>query len=226
MDAEFTDAVVAKTCTECKTNRTPLWINGPNGPKVSQFFVFCEVSCFFLRKKFMQVWYAVCLLDLVNFHGFQALTRGFWSLQSLCNACGIRFKKIGKREQQKAGSRLPSVSSVRQMTAKRKQQDSDKYDPMPRDAAIAAASHPLRKKSTATVTAAPTGGRHRDRRRSSEESSLNERQLLNNVISISARREGKRAPIPWRLCADRLPRTKKRERCSSWLYHMDLSMLS
>lgn len=132
MNAEFPDGAVARTCAECKTNRTPLWRNGPDGPK------------------------------------------------SLCNACGIRFKKIGKREQQKAGSRLPPVSSVRQMTAKRKQQDNDEYDPLPRDAAITAASHPVRKKSTATATAASTGGRHRDRRRSVEESSSNERRLLNN----------------------------------------------
>lgn len=68
-DLEFPDGAVARTCAECKTDRTPLWRNGPDGPK------------------------------------------------SLCNACGIRFKKIGKREQQqKSASRLPPLSSPRQMT--------------------------------------------------------------------------------------------------------------
>lgn len=139
-DPEFPDGAVARTCAECKTDRTPLWRNGPDGPK------------------------------------------------SLCNACGIRFKKIGKREQQqKSASRLPPLSSPRQMTAKRKQQDTDEYDPLRPDAAVAAALYPVRKKSVGAVTAVPTGGRHRDRRRSVEESNSTERRSVEDSSSTERR---------------------------------------
>jgi len=134
-DAEFPDGAVARTCAECKTDRTPLWRNGPDGPK------------------------------------------------SLCNACVIRFKKIGKREQQKTGSRLPPLSSVRQMTGKRKQQDRDEYDLLPQDAAIAAARYPVRKKNIA----AATGRRHRDRRRFVEDSSSTERRSMEDSSSTERR---------------------------------------
>ncbi|KAL3679727.1 hypothetical protein R1sor_022683 [Riccia sorocarpa] len=68
---------VARTCAHCNTQKTPLWRNGPNGPK------------------------------------------------SLCNACGIRFKKAGKKNNPSTGSSselgspLP-VSPTSAKTVKRK----------------------------------------------------------------------------------------------------------
>eukprot|EP00252_Welwitschia_mirabilis_P011264 TRINITY_DN25352_c0_g1_i1.p1 TRINITY_DN25352_c0_g1~~TRINITY_DN25352_c0_g1_i1.p1 ORF type:complete len:190 (-),score=4.93 TRINITY_DN25352_c0_g1_i1:298-867(-) len=60
--SEFSDGV--RSCAICKTEKTPLWRNGPNGPK------------------------------------------------SLCNACGIRYKKLGKRIDQMNNTRTTQTSRL------------------------------------------------------------------------------------------------------------------
>uniref|UniRef100_A0A0C9QY08 TSA: Wollemia nobilis Ref_Wollemi_Transcript_23_1742 transcribed RNA sequence n=1 Tax=Wollemia nobilis TaxID=56998 RepID=A0A0C9QY08_9CONI len=123
-ETEFSDGTVIRMCSDCKTDKTPLWRNGPNGPK------------------------------------------------SLCNACGIRYKKIGKRGGSNTSSnsnangppsKLPVSSSVRQMTKlnKRKQ---DVADLPPQDPA--APSHPRKRNSYAVAAAAAaiTVARHTDPR--------------------------------------------------------------
>eukprot|EP01018_Ginkgo_biloba_P041118 Gb_09684 [translate_table: standard] len=132
VDAEVLDGNVTRMCADCKTEKTPLWRNGPHGPK------------------------------------------------SLCNACGIRYKKIGKRcggnsaDQQKpsaaAVAKSPVSPSVKQMTkiSKRKQ-DTD----LLQNSTVA---NPSRKKSNAS-----SGNRQTDRRL--EESFY----LFNSAESHSAR---------------------------------------
>ncbi|TYK10277.1 GATA transcription factor 16-like [Cucumis melo var. makuwa] len=53
-----------KCCVDCKTTKTPLWRGGPTGPK--------EIFISSIKQTSLPIW-------------------GF--LQSLCNACGIRFRK-------------------------------------------------------------------------------------------------------------------------------------
>eukprot|EP00252_Welwitschia_mirabilis_P012411 TRINITY_DN2745_c0_g1_i1.p1 TRINITY_DN2745_c0_g1~~TRINITY_DN2745_c0_g1_i1.p1 ORF type:complete len:292 (-),score=29.12 TRINITY_DN2745_c0_g1_i1:314-1189(-) len=68
----------SRMCTECKTIKTPLWRNGPDGPK------------------------------------------------SLCNACGIRYKKLGKRLLEQSASPPSSpiaVGKQQVMMSKRKKDE-------------------------------------------------------------------------------------------------------
>ncbi|KAL3679726.1 hypothetical protein R1sor_022682 [Riccia sorocarpa] len=62
--ASYSGKTVSRTCAHCNTQKTPLWRNGPNGPK------------------------------------------------SLCNACGIRFKKAGKKNNPSNGSSTELGSSL------------------------------------------------------------------------------------------------------------------
>ncbi|KAH9309992.1 hypothetical protein KI387_037903 [Taxus chinensis] len=107
-EAEFSDGSVTRTCSDCKTDKTPLWRNGPNGPK------------------------------------------------SLCNACGIRYKKIAKQlsasnaddEGDVGHKKTPTkLSSVRQMKLIKRKRDTAEL----RSCDTAAP----RKKNTATFMAAP-----------------------------------------------------------------------
>ncbi|GLJ38451.1 hypothetical protein SUGI_0783000 [Cryptomeria japonica] len=106
-EAEFSDGSVTRTCSDCKTDKTPLWRNGPNGPK------------------------------------------------SLCNACGIRYKKITKQRSASNGdggmrknpAKLPS--SVRQMTKFIKRKRDNTPELGSQDPAAP------RKKSAADMTEAP-----------------------------------------------------------------------
>lgn len=76
------DQMFARHCANCDTTTTPLWRNGPSGPKVT---------------KILLCWILICsLLD----SNFKLMYYGKFVLQSLCNACGIRYKK----EERKAAS--------------------------------------------------------------------------------------------------------------------------
>lgn len=79
-----------KCCSDCKTTKTPLWRSGPSGPKVG------STSILFFKKKDL-----ICFLKLIlNFFGFVCF-------QSLCNACGIRYRK-----------KRPSATATAAATAK------------------------------------------------------------------------------------------------------------
>lgn len=104
---------VTRMCTDCKTVKTPLWRNGPQGPK------------------------------------------------SLCNACGIRYKKLGKRptgsfERPSSPPTPPISPSAKQIIkiGKRKREsEAGKTKQQPRDAAAAVAAavhHQPRKKIKTT----------------------------------------------------------------------------
>uniref|UniRef100_A0A0E0JUC3 GATA-type domain-containing protein n=1 Tax=Oryza punctata TaxID=4537 RepID=A0A0E0JUC3_ORYPU len=65
----------SKACADCHTTKTPLWRGGPGGPKVNihaSSFGFCVLLCCF---------------DLIR----DPIHDPFF--QSLCNACGIRYRK-------------------------------------------------------------------------------------------------------------------------------------
>lgn len=36
------DPLLARRCTSCDTTSTPLWRNGPRGPKVNKMFIYCH----------------------------------------------------------------------------------------------------------------------------------------------------------------------------------------
>ncbi|KAG0565211.1 hypothetical protein M758_8G168600 [Ceratodon purpureus] len=75
-----------RVCAHCGTSKTPLWRNGPGGPK------------------------------------------------SLCNACGIRFKKAGRRSAANGGSDSQVSPPVSTKVAKRKLNDDQQYWMFPADA--------------------------------------------------------------------------------------------
>ena len=61
-----------KCCADCKTTKTPLWRGGPAGPKVQFQSEPISISL-------NHIW-----AQLFNY---------FWFMQTLCNACGIRYRK-------------------------------------------------------------------------------------------------------------------------------------
>lgn len=110
------DAAKIKCCLHCNTTTTPLWRGGPAGPKVSSLFpfiipfiffnlafllCFCSVFAGFLlcsstRSSILFVlilsfWYLGCMCIYLS--GYLILISYMGFLQSLCNACGIRFRK-------------------------------------------------------------------------------------------------------------------------------------
>ena len=72
-----------KSCTDCHTTRTPLWRGGPAGPRV-----------YYIPS--VQFYHGVAI-QIVICRGpdfeFLTIAVGF---QSLCNACGIRYRKTKK----------------------------------------------------------------------------------------------------------------------------------
>lgn len=74
------DSLLARRCASCDTTSTPLWRNGPRGPKVN-------ILCVQTSKSFI---YDVFFKNCCN-NGCAL------NLQSLCNACGIRYKKEERR---------------------------------------------------------------------------------------------------------------------------------
>lgn len=90
---------IIKFCTDCKTTKTPLWRGGPAGPKVihtSSSFSFCNIHfapSWFDSFLDLGLWFLFFLGSFIWF-----LVVGWWCLflflfQSLCNACGIRYRK-------------------------------------------------------------------------------------------------------------------------------------
>lgn len=106
-----------KYCTDCKTTKTPLWRGGPAGPKVKSLLSMIMITiiifllvlmhlCFNFQSKKVQFFhpgFVILILGLVIplFLKKKNFTNGFTLLifflggvfQSLCNACGIRFRK-------------------------------------------------------------------------------------------------------------------------------------
>ncbi|KAD2805770.1 hypothetical protein E3N88_39147 [Mikania micrantha] len=101
--------VLARRCANCDTTSTPLWRNGPRGPKVGY-----KVTSKPRASSLM----VTPLASPVGGHRFKSLprrNRGPWEVRgfsgavsswgggvstevmSLCNACGIRFKKEERR---------------------------------------------------------------------------------------------------------------------------------
>lgn len=70
------DKDTKRSCTDCQTTTTPLWRGGPAGPRVINFS-FLNSSIF-------------CYMYTFNLTVF---SWKFLNFQSLCNACGIRYRK-------------------------------------------------------------------------------------------------------------------------------------
>lgn len=76
-----------KSCADCHTTRTPLWRGGPAGPRVSHHpsykfmdsYIYIYIDIHIDNTCLVWVW-------------FCCFCFGIW-LQSLCNACGIRYRK-------------------------------------------------------------------------------------------------------------------------------------
>eukprot|EP00253_Pinus_taeda_P003124 PITA_03124 len=111
---------VTRVCTDCKTVKTPLWRNGPQGPK------------------------------------------------SLCNACGIRYKKLGKRPtgnlERPSSPPTPPISptakQIIKLTKRKREGEAGKTKQQPQDAAAAASQHHPRKKiKTTSMMERWSGGR-------------------------------------------------------------------
>lgn len=68
-----------RCCADCRTTKTPLWRGGPAGPKVSVYHIFVVFGDmgFLLFGSFSLFVFLICA----------------YVLQSLCNACGIRYRK-------------------------------------------------------------------------------------------------------------------------------------
>jgi len=88
-----------RVCAHCGTNKTPLWRNGPQGPKVCMYY--CSTCCIAIETFFCD-----CGADPFKLSG---------SVQSLCNACGIRHKKAGRRSA--AASVSPDLPGCQSGTA-------------------------------------------------------------------------------------------------------------
>jgi hypothetical protein len=80
------NAAGARRCANCGTTSTPLWRNGPRGPKVRGE---PPTSC--SRDQ--------CIIPLLKKENARRpnLDRLVCCVQSLCNACGIRYKKEERR---------------------------------------------------------------------------------------------------------------------------------
>lgn len=76
------DPLLARRCANCDTTSTPLWRNGPRGPKVLTIYI-DHLICFLFN--------LFCFVDFSNMYVY------ICEMQSLCNACGIRFKKEERR---------------------------------------------------------------------------------------------------------------------------------
>nr|AAD39588.1 10A19I.2 [Oryza sativa Japonica Group] len=83
------DALLDRRCANCGTASTPLWRNGPRGPKVRRRRRSLSPSLFSISA----VHFAVSPTYVVSL----TLPPSYVSLQSLCNACGIRYKKEERR---------------------------------------------------------------------------------------------------------------------------------
>jgi hypothetical protein len=84
----------ARRCANCDTTSTPLWRNGPRGPKVRANAPYPAGPALWLDRSFRLLSYilnlrARCLVRMLNNH--------LLPVQSLCNACGIRYKKEERR---------------------------------------------------------------------------------------------------------------------------------
>lgn len=98
-DDEDKNIEMKKSCTDCKTTKTPLWRGGPAGPKVGcSSSAFCSDFFFYLRvfsicrflfslESLSRLVIFMCLISLSGW------VLGFCYFQSLCNACGIRYRK-------------------------------------------------------------------------------------------------------------------------------------
>ncbi|KAG0458232.1 hypothetical protein HPP92_023389 [Vanilla planifolia] len=92
----------AKACSVCRSSKTPLWRNGPDGPKV--FLLSPESSL-------APLLYLLVVILLCLHCGFREMFSSVLCvLQSLCNACGIKYRKRKRREEKKVkGSRRVGV---------------------------------------------------------------------------------------------------------------------
>jgi hypothetical protein len=115
---------VTRVCTDCKTVKTPLWRNGPQGPK------------------------------------------------SLCNACGIRYKKLGKRpigNLERPSSPptppiSPSAKQIIKLSKRKREGEAGKTKQQLEDAAATTAAavsqhHPRKRIKTTSVMEKLAGGR-------------------------------------------------------------------
>ncbi len=89
-----------RICAHCGTSKTPLWRNGPQGPKVFFYYLLYSLT----ECSYTKLVLCVTVADPPSYCLLLA--------QSLCNACGIRHKKAGRRSAALVSSEFEDGHSI------------------------------------------------------------------------------------------------------------------